>query len=394
VVVADALIPPIDKACGEGLMPDSCRNLLRLGVGLGGGREFSGIQFANRRQSYGDVATATFSDGNGVGVRRVDLHRQLLEHAEAVGVRLKWGHRVDLGEAPASAQKTHRFPWAAYPVSVGGEVYRFRYLIGADGDASRVRRWAGLESGSLRSQRLAFRRHYRITPWSDFVEVHWSALGQVYVTPVAENEVCIAAITRQRGVNFDIILEGMPYLQNKLRGQVTVGRDRGASTTTRSLRRVTRGNIALAGDASGSVDAITGSGLASAFREALLLGDALGRDAIADYEAEHVKVLQFPRAMASMMLSMDCWPGWRDRIIRILASSPDLFSSLLAMHIGERSMARFAATQGARAGYRLLLSEFRARSFQRQAFQLPDAVNVDVSAEEEAVDLEVCQPIA
>lgn len=34
VVVADAAEPPIDKACGEGLMPDSLDALLRLGVAI------------------------------------------------------------------------------------------------------------------------------------------------------------------------------------------------------------------------------------------------------------------------------------------------------------------------------------------------------------------------
>jgi len=38
-----------------------------------------------------------------------------------------------------------------------------------------------------------------------------------------------------------------------------------------------RGNVALAGDASGSVDAITGEGLCLSFRHALALADALSK---------------------------------------------------------------------------------------------------------------------
>lgn len=34
VTVADAALPPIDKACGEGLMPDALESLARLGVVL------------------------------------------------------------------------------------------------------------------------------------------------------------------------------------------------------------------------------------------------------------------------------------------------------------------------------------------------------------------------
>ena len=38
----------------------------------------------------------------------------------------------------------------------------------------------------------------------------------------------------------------------------------GAVTRTRGLREVVRGNVAVLGDASGSVDAVTGEGLLSA----------------------------------------------------------------------------------------------------------------------------------
>ncbi len=355
VVVADALVPPIDKACGEGLMPDSCRVLARLGVDLSGGHEFSGIHFANRSSEREDLVSAHFPRGKGIGIRRVHLHRRLLNRAEEIGVRLIWGSRVDLNSTAG--------------VSVGGEAYGYRYLVGADGECSRVRSWAGLGSGSLRGQRLGFRRHYQIAPWSDCVEVHWCELGQAYVTPVSENEINITTITRQRGQNFDNIVDCLPYLGLKLRGHDSVGRDRGAITTTRTLPRVTKENVVLIGDASGSADAITGEGLASAFCEALLLGDALGRDAIEQYEAGHHRILQLPQTVASVMLAMDRWSWLRDRIIRALAGDPALFSRLLAVHVGDERLIHFAATQGARLGLRLLISKESNAAAPHFAFQ-------------------------
>jgi flavin-dependent dehydrogenase len=350
VVVADALISPIDKACGEGLMPDSRRDLLRLGIQLSGGHRFSGVHFANRTISREDFATAEFSAGEGLGVRRVELHRQLTERAASIGVRMLWGCRVDLGDARTSGNR----------VVVGGEALSYGYLVGADGEASRVRRWAGLERGSVRSQRIGFRRHYRVAPWSDSVEVHWGDLGEAYVTPVAEDEVCVAGITNWSRLRFDSILEGLPYLYNKLRGRAIVGRDRGAMTTTRKLHRVTSGNVALVGDASGSADAITGTGLASAFREAMLLADSLSRDAIADYERGHSAILRLPQAMAWLMVSMDRRPWWRDRVLRMLSRSPHLFARLLAVHVGEESLAHLAATRGLQLGFRLLAPDVSA----------------------------------
>jgi flavin-dependent dehydrogenase len=196
--------------------------------------------------------------------------------------------------------------------------------------------------------------------WSSQVEVHWGNLGQAYVTPVAEDEVCVAAITRRGGLSFDSVLGDIPHLKHRLQGAESLGRDRGAVTTTRKLRRVTLGDIALGpvaliGDASGSADAVTGEGLASTFREALLLGDALGRDRLADYEAGHHRILRMPQAMASLMLTMDRWPAWRDHALRTLAASPEIFAAMLGVHLGEVGIASFAANHALPLAARLLL---------------------------------------
>ena len=258
---------------------------------------------------------------------------------------MKWGCRVDLGDERENSNR----------VVVGTEVLSYRYLVGADGEASRVRRWARLDRGSLRSQRFGFRRHYRVAPWSGEVEVHWGDLGEAYVTPVADDEVCVAALTSQRGLHFDSILSGLPYLRCKLSGRAIVGRNRGAVTTTRKLHRVTSGKVALVGDASGSADAITGTGLASAFREAMLLADSLSRDAIADYERGHGAILRLPQTMASIMISMDRRPWWRARAVRMLAANPHLFARLLAVHLGEESLlTHLVATQGLQLGFGIL----------------------------------------
>src|SRR5450755_946502 len=66
VVVADRAQPPIDKACGEGLLPDGIAALRRIGVELGteDGMSFRGIRFIDGEQS----AEASFPEGHGVGM--------------------------------------------------------------------------------------------------------------------------------------------------------------------------------------------------------------------------------------------------------------------------------------------------------------------------------------
>jgi flavin-dependent dehydrogenase len=341
VLVVDGQQPPIDKACGEGLMPDSLQARARLGVELDArhGAEFAGILFADEGAQVSAVFPHGLGRGMGLGVRRTALHQGLLERATALGVRTAWKTPVILD---------------GQTVRVGGMAYNYRWLIGADGQTSRIRSWAGLEKASIRSRRFGFREHFRITPWSSFVEIHWSALGQAYVTPTGADEICVSAMTREPGVRLEQIVASLPSLRDKLAGAAATSRERGAVTLTRSLHRVTRGNIALIGDASGSVDSITGEGLALGFRQAMLLAESLETGSLDWYEARHSSTLRLPQRMAAAMLLLDRFPALRWRAIPALAARPELFRSLLAVHVGEQPLERFVLRHGAELGWSLL----------------------------------------
>ena len=89
VAVADAWGPGIDKACGEGLMPDSVKALGALGVTLpeDAGQPIAGIRFLG-----GDVAVdAHFPSGTGLGVRRTVLHDLLERGSRAPRSRAAMG---------------------------------------------------------------------------------------------------------------------------------------------------------------------------------------------------------------------------------------------------------------------------------------------------------------
>jgi 2-polyprenyl-6-methoxyphenol hydroxylase-like FAD-dependent oxidoreductase len=73
VVVVERRSGAIDKACGEGLMPHTVKQLERLGV-TPPGRELHGISYLD-----GDWhVDAEFRSGPGRGVRRTALHAALL----------------------------------------------------------------------------------------------------------------------------------------------------------------------------------------------------------------------------------------------------------------------------------------------------------------------------
>jgi len=310
VVVTDAARPPIDKACGEGLMPDSIAALRRLGISIGPEHGFPirGIRF------LGDDASteASFPSGTGFGMRRTRLHQMLADRAAELGVTIRWG-------APA----TDNFRDASC-----------RWVVGADGQHSRVRRAAGLDSARRKSMRYGFRRHYQLAPWTDYIEVHWGPGFQVYVTPVAPDEVCIALLCRDRRVRLDDALPHFEQLRRRLSGARCSTSERGAVTRSRRLRRVYRDRTALIGDASGSVDAITGEGLCLSFRQAIALADALRSGDLASYQAEHRRIFRRPMLMGDLMLSLDRCSWLRRPALRALAWEPAIFAKLLAVHVG------------------------------------------------------------
>jgi flavin-dependent dehydrogenase len=136
-------------------------------------------------------------------------------------------------------------------------------------------------------------------------------------------------------------------LASRLDGAPETSSERGAITGSRRLIRVTTrqgtGSVALIGDASGSVDAISGEGLCLGFLQALALADAMERRDLSRYESAHRRLAVRPRFMADFLLTMDRWPRLRGRALPALAAHPDLFGGLLAMHVGAARKTDFAA---------------------------------------------------
>jgi flavin-dependent dehydrogenase len=338
VVVADGAQPPIDKACGEGLLPDGLAALKLLGIQLpvGEGYPFQGIRFLSAALS----SEAHFPGGGcGLAVRRTSLHRVMMERAAQLGTDFLWRTPVT-GIVPEGVQ-------------LGSHMVRTRWIIGADGSNSRVRRWAGLASRFRSRLRYAFRQHFRMAPWTDHMEVYWGDHCQGYATAVGHDQVCVALASHASSFRMEEGLRALPRLSERLSGAETVSAQRGALTGNRRLQRVWRGNVALIGDASGTVDAVTGEGLGLAFSQAVALAACLQSGDLAPYQVEHRRLVLRPLLMARLMLTLDGRPRLQHRTLQVFQKRPEIFRRLLELHLGALSPLHLAL-DGLSLGWGLL----------------------------------------
>ena len=328
VIVADRAAPSIDKACGEGLMPDALSALTSIGVEMpsGIGHPFRGIRFLGNESSV----EARFPEGAGIGIRRTILHATLADAAAQSGVTLLWNTPVVSIDGDQ--------------VTLPGRVLRARFIVGADGENSSVRRWAGLGPCRSEDRRFGFRRHYQIKPWADLVEVHWAEGCQLYITPVAADQVCVALLSRDHEFRLADALGRFPEVATRLQGTQPASAERGALSASRRLQRVTAGPVALIGDASGSVDAVTGEGMCLAFRQAVALAQALEAGDLNQYQAAYDGIRRGPAMMADLLLLLDRRSSIRRRVFSTFSARPEIFSRLLDLHVGAPSLRVLAST--------------------------------------------------
>ena len=49
-----------------------------------------------------------------------------------------------------------------------------------------------LDRFHFQHMRVGYTQHFRVAPWTDFVEVHWGRDCQIVMTPIGPEEICLA----------------------------------------------------------------------------------------------------------------------------------------------------------------------------------------------------------
>ncbi len=306
VVVLEPRTGTIDKACGEGLMPGAVAALRRLHVEPAG-RPLTGIRYV----ADGAVAEATFRHGTGLGVRRVLLHEALAAAVTAAGV-------------PVEHRAVRSVRLAPDRVVVDGT--HARHLIAADGLHSPVRRLVGLDRPVSSSRRFGQRRHLAVAPWTSFVEVHWSRVGEAYVTPVSADEVGVAVLTRERRPWAELV-QSFPALAGRLADAPVSSEVRGAGPLRQRARRRVAGRVLLVGDAAGYVDALTGEGIALGLAQAEAAVAAIVAGRPGRYERSARRLGWRHDLLTQALVTSTRSAAVRDRLVPAAARVPAVFAA-------------------------------------------------------------------
>ena len=299
VVVAEPRESPIDKACGEGLMPGGLAELTSLGVDPAG-LPFRGIAYLTEHRR----AEARFRGAPGRGVRRTTLHAALAARAKEQDTEWIRARITSLDQD-------------AHGVTAAG--VRAKWLVAADGLHSAVRRAVGIEAVAGTPRRYGVRWHYRVPAWSEFVEVHWSRWGEAYVTPVEPDLVGVAILSGKRPV-----LDWFPWLAQHLEG-ADRAQARGCGPMRQVVSRRVAGRVLLVGDAAGYEDALTGEGISLAVKQAAAAVSAIVDDAPSSYEAAWRRITRHYRLLTRGLVLATVPPGTRRAIVPACMRLPGVF---------------------------------------------------------------------
>jgi geranylgeranyl reductase family protein len=290
---------PREKVCGDGLTPRAAVQLRRLGIDVDDPRfeRHRGLRIYSRRVTL-ELPWPDLEDfpGFGLVMTRSEFDELLARHAEKAGARL-----MEQTEALAPIQDDG---WVTGATIRRGEdgpetAVRARFVIAADGAASRFASQVGVRRDAAKPLGIAARRYYRIDRhpgpwlevWMDLWERDTILPGYGWLFPLADGSVNLGAgvlntfrdfkdVSAQRV--FDAFWRMLPAEWNvnegSAEGRVLSGPlPMGFSRTPAAVP-----GMLVVGDAAGMVNPFNGEGIAYAMEAgeiaAELIHDALVSD--------------------------------------------------------------------------------------------------------------------
>ncbi len=298
VTLFEKQIYPIDKACGEGVMPRGVKLLKQLGVSdvffKNYTYPFKGIHYT---ASQGFSLKWRFLTGKGLGIRRIALSKELFRLAREQPT-LRIYPQTEVIDFIQDSEKV--------VIHTQDKIFEADFLVGADGLRSLVRKKLEFEIKERPYWRYGMRQHFQLPPWSDYVEAHSIPGCEAYITPVGPNEIGIAFLWHKKfaqssPITFENLLSHFPRLVQRLKNSPPSSEVKSTGPLYQRVKNIVKNRVFLIGDASGYIDAITGDGISLGLSQAYILANTLGKSTH-NYAALCKKNSRFHRLLTNCIL--------------------------------------------------------------------------------------------
>jgi 2-polyprenyl-6-methoxyphenol hydroxylase-like FAD-dependent oxidoreductase len=256
---------PIDKVCGQGIMPKGHELLKKIGIHFNqeNSFEFEGIQYNDK-----DIRIEGLLSSNGIAVKRSELSSLLYEKCKTNKLISIYQEKLCQVEA---------FNTMSRLTFESGLQKEFRFVLACDGLNSKVRKLCGVEQISKKRLRYGARFHFKDTRPSNLVQVHWAKNIEAYITPVDRETSEVAFLWEYpvelpkdgRESQLSFLSSIFPALKNVFKQSQNDFKIYGPFN--KSSKSIRHKNVFFVGDAYHFADGITGEGLSLGFRCANLI---------------------------------------------------------------------------------------------------------------------------
>jgi menaquinone-9 beta-reductase len=341
---------PMDKACGEGIMPTGVGELDRLGVrGHIGSDDYRPILGVRYVLKDGKSIKASFKEGVGMGISRLSLSQGLMTKAQEFKscLKINEGERVE-----AVGREDMRIV-----VRTTSATYHPTLLILATGTKSTTLDKQDPVTLPRRNMRWGAKQHYRLNPWSNAVEVYWGEGMEAYVTPLQEELVCIAYLW-DRSLHPSIpggkklissLEDNFPDLRNRLQVSDPIGPPISTGPMERRIHKTIGEGYLRMGDAAGYLDALTGEGISLALSQAAALqstvvphiemrrttGMSLTETDLQAFARTHKRIIRPYLQVTEIALWLNQHSEEANRLFWVLRKNPEYFQQVLSANMGK-----------------------------------------------------------
>ncbi len=339
-----------EKVCGEGLLPAGWEVMVELGLDSALSKR-APIEHLTYRHYLGGKLQSMQAPLHqaAFGVERAELFDAFTGALERSQVELWRGGRF------RSLAWSGRAPVATIEAPNGEtKVVCPKMMVGADGLHSSVRRQAGLQSTEPRRyRRWGTRVYFRSPQRRGGVEVTLGEGLESYLTPLGGELHGLAFLWSPerlgrplpgQGDQWERLLACFPdSFRETLPGrEAFFGQNRALGPLQQRVTSVLHpgGRLALLGDASGYLDALTGEGLCLGLQQARILARLFGQGQLEKYPSLYWRLKARHTLVVNALLWLLQRPSLRDRVFQALHHSPRLFESVIGVAVGGESPLR------------------------------------------------------